>query len=303
VPPRPGRPARLLLLLAVLAVLAGCGAAEPAEALPDETIRFASYDFQENQILAEVYAEGVRRAGLPVVVQHGIGTREIVAPALQQGVVDVVVDYVGTALVFAGPLSAPPTATSEEMHADLDRTLGERGVVVLEAARAEDQNGFAVTTAFAAAQGVGTLTDLAPLAPGLVFGGPSECPDRPLCLPGLEAVYGMEFGEFQTMPSRAATVEALIAGQIDVGLLETTDARLAIAPIMLLTDDRALQPPENVVPLVRAEVADRWGTRLTGALDETSARLTTPGLVRLNRAVELDGLTPAEAAEQWWAGY
>ena len=29
------------------------------------------------------------------------------------------------------------------------------------------------------------------------------------------------------MPSRAATVEALLAGQIDVGLLETTDARLA----------------------------------------------------------------------------
>ena len=31
--------------------------------------------------------------------------------------------------------------------------------------------------------------------------------------------------------TRAATVEALIAGQIDVGLLETTDARLEIAPV------------------------------------------------------------------------
>jgi osmoprotectant transport system substrate-binding protein len=113
----------------------------------------------------------------------------------------------------------------------------------------------------------------------------------------------LEFGEFQIMPSRAETVEALVSGQIHVGLLETTDARLGIAPIMLLVDDRALQPHENVVPLVRAEVADRWGERLRRALDETSARLTTPGLVRLNRAVELDGLTPAEAAAQWWEGY
>ena len=32
------------------------------------------------------------------------------------------------------------------------------------------------------------------------------------------------------MPSRGATVEALMSGQIDVGLLETTDARLAVAP-------------------------------------------------------------------------
>jgi osmoprotectant transport system substrate-binding protein len=297
------RPARCAAAVLVVAVLASCGSAQPSQAAPEGTIRLASYDFQENQILVEVYAEGVRRAGLPVSVQHGIGPREIVAPALQQGVVDVVVDYLGTALVFAGPASSAPATTPEEMRADLGRILGERGVVVLEAARAEDQNGFAVTTAFAAAEGVGSVSDLAGPAPELVFGGPPECPNRPLCLPGLETVYGLEFAEFQIMPSRAETVEALISGQIHVGLLETTDARLGIAPIMLLVDDRALQPHENVVPLVRAEVADRWGERLRRALDETSARLTTPGLVRLNRAVELDGLTPAEAAAQWWEGY
>jgi osmoprotectant transport system substrate-binding protein len=82
--------------------------------------------------------------------------------------------------------------------------------------------------------------------------------------------------------------------------VETTDARLAIAPIMLLIDDRALQPHENVVPLVRAEVAERWGERLTDALDGTSARLTTAELVRLNRLVEIDGRTPEEAARVWW---
>jgi osmoprotectant transport system substrate-binding protein len=185
----------------------------------------------------------------------------------------------------------------------LEETREERDVEVLEVARAEDQNGFAVTTAFAARHGVGRLSELAALAPELTFGGPPECPDRPLCLPGLREVYGLEFGAVRSMPSRAATVEALVAGQIDVGLLETTDARLGIAPVTLLTDDRALQPRENVVPLVREDVAERWGDALTDALDETSAHLTTAGLVRLNRAVELDGATPAEAAAQWWAGY
>jgi osmoprotectant transport system substrate-binding protein len=101
------------------------------------------------------------------------------------------------------------------------------------------------------------------------------------------------------MPSRVATVEALLTGQIDVGLIETTDARLAVAPIQLLIDDRGLQPPENVVPLVRTATLDRWG-ELRVALDEVSARITTNDLVQLNRAVELDGLTPAEAAARWW---
>jgi osmoprotectant transport system substrate-binding protein len=264
------------------------------------TIRFASYDFPENQILAEVYAEAARRQGLAVSVQHGVGTREVVAPALQQGVVEVVIDYLGTALAFARPESTDLPRVPEEMHAVLERTLAGRGVAVLRPAAAEDQNGFAVTTAFSVEHGVIRLSELRPLAPELTFGGPPECPERPFCLRGLEETYGLRFGEVRAMPSRTATVEGLRSGQIDVGLLETTDARLAVAPVVLLIDDLGLQPPENVVPLVRTDAIDRWGTELRTALDGVSARLTTGDLVELNAAVELRGLTPAEAAAQWW---
>ena len=102
------------------------------------------------------------------------------------------------------------------------------------------------------------------------------------------------------MASRAATVEALLAGAIHVGLLETTDARLATAPLLLLEDDRSLQPHENVVPIVRTEVLDQWGDPLRTALDQVSTRLTTKDLIELNHAVSLDGRTPAEAALRWW---
>jgi osmoprotectant transport system substrate-binding protein len=298
--PRP----RWAALSAALLALAACaqGGTGPTGPAPGDVVRFGSYDFPENQILVEVYADAARRAGLPVEVQHGIGTREVVAPALEQGAIDVVVDYLGTALGFARPGAPELPQEPEELHAELAATLGERGVEVLAAARAEDQNGFAVTTQFAADHGVGRLSELGPLAGGLVFGGPPECPDRPLCLPGLREVYGLDFAEFVAMPSRAATVEALLSGQIDVGLLETTEARLTVAPVLLLIDDRGLQPRENVVPLVRREAIERWGERLRTALDEVSARLTTADLVRLNRAVQLDGLTPAEAAARWADG-
>jgi osmoprotectant transport system substrate-binding protein len=286
----------------LLALLTACGGGTPAPVAPTDVVRFASYDFQENQILVEVYAEAARRRGVEVSVQHGIGTREVVAPALQQGVVDVVVDYLGTALLFARPAFPELPHTPEEMHAVLSRTLGGRGVAVLDAAAAEDQNGFAVTAAFAAERGIDRLSDLAPLASELVFGGPPECPDRPLCLPGLAAVYGLEFAEVLSMPTRAATVEALLSGQIHIGLIETTDARLAVAPIVLLADDGRLQPRENVVPLVRSAVADRWGEQLTDALDDVSERLTTADLTELNRSVELEGLTAEDAADRWWDG-
>ena len=262
--------------------------------------RGAFNDTQAQALGGHAIAEAVKRAGLPVEVEHGIGVREVVAPALEQGVVDVVVEYLGTALVYARPAGSELPVAPEEMRELLDETMADRGIDVLDAARAEDQNGFAVTTAFASEHRTAKLSDLAPLAPELTLGGPAECEDRPLCLPGLRQVYGLTFGEFRTMDSRAATVEALIAGQIDVGLLETTDARLEVAPVTLLIDDQGLQPHENVVPMVRQEVVERWGERLTDALDETSSRLTTTGLIRLNQAVELDGRTPEEAAAEWW---
>src|SRR3954463_10334987 len=220
-------------------LLAGCQSGSDDDGGPPDTIRIASYDFSENQILAAVYAEAVKRAGLPVSLQPGVGTREVVEPALEQGVVDVVIDYLGTAVEVADRGNGAEPATPEDLHTALRDTLGHRGVVALDAASAEDQNGFAVSTAFGTEHGVHRLSELAPLAGELAFGGPPECRQRPLCLPGLEKVYGLDFGDVQNMPSRAATVEALVAGQIQVGLLETTDARLSQAPVVLLADDRA----------------------------------------------------------------
>jgi osmoprotectant transport system substrate-binding protein len=300
--PVPVRRTAFAAMALVLILLTGCSAAArlPAEpSLPAGTIRIAAYDFLENQTLAAVYAEAVRRAGLPVTVQAGVGTREIVEPALEQARADVVVEYLGTAEAFVRR-GEPSAGSTAQVRAALSEALGRRGVTVLEPAEAEDQNGFAVSSSFAAEHHVGKLSELAPLAGSLVFGGPPECPDRPLCLPGLKEVYGLRFGQVVSLSSRSATVEALLAGQIQVGLLETTDARLQTAPVLLLIDDRSLQPHENVVPLVRTAVLDRWGDRLREALDGVSERLTTQELVALNRAVEVDGLSPEDAAREWW---
>ena len=103
--------------------------------------------------------------------------REVVAPALEQGVVDVVVEYLGTALVYVQPLGSELPVAPEEMRELLEETMADRGVDVLDAARAEDQNGFAVTTAFASEHGTGKLSDLAPLAADLTR-WPAECLDR-----------------------------------------------------------------------------------------------------------------------------
>ena len=157
------------------------------------------------------------------------------------------------------------------MRTALADRLSGRGLSVLRPAPAEDANGFAVRTAFARDNGLTRLSDLRPLAGRLTFGGPPECPQRRYCLQGLQASYGLGFKAFRPQQTREATATALETGEIDVGLLETTYGRLVDGRVTLLTDDRELQPRENVVPVVRTEVLRRYGTRLTEVLDGLSA--------------------------------
>ncbi len=146
------------------------------------------------------------------------------------------------------------------------------------------------------------MSDLRPVAPGMVFGAPPECPERRFCLAGLISVYGLTFKEFRALDAGGPlTIGALEGDEIDVGLLFTTSPAIATSDLVLLADDRGLQPAENVVPVVRTAVLERYGGPLRRAVDSVSRLLTTEELVGLNRAVEVEGATPADAARAWLA--
>jgi osmoprotectant transport system substrate-binding protein len=268
----------------------------------DESIKVASFDFSENWILAEIYAQAIRRAGIPVEMLSNLGTREVVGPALEQGQVDFVVDYLGSALEAADPDNPATHGSPEYARHELQKALVGTGVVVLGAAAAQDQNGFAVTRETAAGLSSRSISALAPSASSMVLGAPPECTDRPYCLIGLRTVYGLHFAHMQEIDTRSATATALESGEIDVGLLETTDARLAGGDFVLLRDDKGLQPRENITPLVRQQIIDEYGQPLVDAVDSVTSRLTTADLVELNRRVELAGISPAEAASDWLDG-
>ena len=63
------------VLALVLVALVGCSGQEPAPVPDTAAVRFAAYDFSENQILVALYAEAARRAGLRVAVESGVATR------------------------------------------------------------------------------------------------------------------------------------------------------------------------------------------------------------------------------------
>ena len=190
-------------------------------------------NFSESATLAEIYAGALRAAGFDSDVQT-IGNRETYEPALELGDLTVVPEYAGTLTEFLNKkvngADADPVASS-----DLDATmiqltaLGEQvGLVFGQPAAAQDQNAFAVTAAFAEANGVSTLSELAAACGQIVLGGPPECPERTFCQLGLEDVYGLEISEFLSLDAGGPlTKSALTQGAVTLGLVFSSDAALA----------------------------------------------------------------------------
>ena len=293
---------RSALLLAVATVVAVACDAEltptPTSILDDDAITIGSFDFPESELLAELYAVALERAGLTVHRQFGIGPRELVQPSLQRGLIELLPEYSGSALNFVTGEEAA-TADTNATHDALIEAMAPRGVVVLDASSAQDQNGFGVTRRTAERLNLRNVSDLAPYADRLMFGGPAECPERPLCLMGLRDVYGLEFEGFLALDaSGPLTKAALTSGEVVVALMFTTSPALLDEGLVLLTDDLGLQPAENVTPVVHAAALERLGPELADAVNAVSRRLTTEELRLMNGEVQ-DGRPVREVVADW----
>jgi osmoprotectant transport system substrate-binding protein len=264
-------------------------------------ITIASFTFAESRILGEIFAQHLEDGGFPVERALSLASREIVEPALEQGAVDLVPEYAGAALEFL------TRGKGDRPSSDTDATMGrlrdlfeDRGVTVLDPSDVQNRNTLVVTAATARRLDLQTVSDLREAAPDLVLGGPPECPERPLCLPGYERRYGLEFRDFVPLDvGGVATVGALEGGEIDVAVLFTTDAMLSDPSFVELIDDLGLQPAENIVPVVRSDIVDAYGDELVDRLEDVTRRLNLNDLRALNEAVEVEGRDPADVAEEW----
>lgn len=292
------------LVVALAACTSSSGRVLPAAAKPSGqhgmVISVGSFDFPESVLLAEIYGEVLAAEKFPVRILPDLGPREVVDPALMDGLLQLVPEYAGSALEFFSLGRVSATSDPGAANRALAGLVAGRGLVAARPAAAQDANAIVVTAATAARYGLRSIADLAKVAPRLVFGGPPECPGRAYCLPGLKRVYGLRFRAFIPLDAGGPlTLQALEAGYIDVALLFTTDPNITAQHLVVLADDRGLQPAENVTPLVRSDVIARYGPHLVAVLNKVSALLDTGTLRALDARVELAGQDPRLVAGNW----
>ncbi len=262
-----------------------------------------SAGFTESTLLAQMYAQLLDKAGYSTTIKT-VSNRELYEPALQKGQIDVVPEYAATMAEFLNQkvngADAKPVASP-----DLDATVtalkklaGPRGLTVLPAGQAVDQNAFAVSASFASQHHLKTLTDLGKAHVPVKLAAGDECPDRPFCEPGLKKTYGIDVTGID--PKGVGTTQskaAVQAGTDQLVLTTTTDATLSDFHLVLLQDDKKLQNADYVLPIVNTKHAG--GSAVSGALDKLTKVLTTADLTKLDDQVDGRRMKPADVAKDY----
>ncbi len=291
---------RFLAALAALAFTAtACGSTSGGSTSPSPkgTLTVAGFNFPESSILAEIYGQALAKDGYTINYKLLLGNREVVAPALESGQIDLYPGYAATDLEYynkaAGEANGDATATT----AKLNSRLQPLGLVALTPSAAVDQNAFAVTKDTQTKYSLTKLSDLAPIGNKLTLGAGPECPTRPYCQPGLKTTYGINFKAFKPLDTDGPLTRAAFKnGSIDVGLVFSSDGDLNSLNLVVLQDDKHLENADNVVPVLRQAAASAEVKTVLNAID---AKLTTADLVNMNSQVSLQHQDADAVAKAW----
>lgn len=298
----PTRPSKLLRVAAVAVALtfglAACGGDdEPAGGGGSKgDIKVGAFDFPEGRLLANVYAAGLKKAGYNATVVQ-LSQREAVQAALQKGDIDVVPEYVSSALNFYKSGSA--TADDAKNLATLKEAAQAKGVTFYTPAPATDNYAYVVSKDFSDTNQVTTVSQLAAYSQKtpIAFGGTQECRDRSYCKLGLEKTYGMKIGSYKVIVlSSQPAVDGLLKNDYQAAVFNSSDGVLSVNPVVILEDDKGLNPNDNIVPAVNAKKAT---PELEQALNDLSGKLSQDELLRMNKETQNDRRPVEKVAEDF----
>lgn len=252
-------------------------------------------NFTESQVLAEVYAQALKAKGLDASTKPPIGSREVYVKALQDNSIQIVPEYTGNLLLFVDKNAT--ATTQEELATALPTALQPDNLKIGKISAAADQDVYVVTKEFSEQNNLTSLADLSKVSSNIVLGGPSELAKRAYGPEGLKGVYGATLKQFKPYDSPAVKTKDLLDGKIQMGEYFTTESAIADNGFVPLADPQSMILPQNIVPLMRADVADN--PQVAAALDPVQAALTTEELTALNKQVDVDKMDPNEVAGTW----
>lgn len=307
---------RIALLFSVLLLalsLVACGTPGDAGGGPEEEqtpVVVATMLDSEGGVLGKMILQILEANGIPTVDKVNFGTPDILRKALENGEVDLVVDYTGSGQYYHPEDATDTTIWNDpvagyEFTRDLDAEAFD--IRWLAPAPANNTEMIAVTRAFSEQNGIRSMSDLAAY---INAGNPfklicsASFAENTMGLLGYEEAYGFQLGNDQLITlssgNTAEMLKALAEGTngVNASLVYGTDGALDQLNLLVLEDPMQVPPVYLPAPVVRGAIADRYPVIET-ALEPVFASLTLETLQKLNAQVAFEGRSPADVAKAY----
>jgi osmoprotectant transport system substrate-binding protein len=303
---------RLLVgvVAASAALLTACGSDSSSSTATDGgssapadkgTVRISGQNFTEAEIVADMYAAVLEKAGYSPDV-HLVDTRDVYMKLVPDKI-DVVPEYTGAIVEFLngtynGSNAQPITVSDPQQTIDKAQPLlKKKGVTLLDPSPATDANAFFVTKKYSDDNSVTTLSDLK--GKSVTLAAAPDCKGRLDCEGGLSGTYGIKITKILPLGyATQQTYDSVTKGESQLGETSTTDGTLESQDLVLLDDDQHIQPAQNLVPMVSSEFLQAHPD-VADPLNELMSKLTTDDLTQLNAEVSVDRQKPEDVAQQW----
>ena len=292
--------ARIVKSLCIAAVLALIASAPSRAAAP--AVIVSSKLSGESALIGEMIGMILKGAGIPTVDRLRLGATPVVRRALLDGEVDLYVDYTGNGAIFFDMPSNPAWKSFRrgyQLGARLD--LERHRIVWLTPAPASDTWALAVRRDVAAKYHLRTMSDFARWVRGggkAVLACSAEFANAGT-LRSLERTYGFRLRSGQLIVLAGGETAAMIAAAAartdgtNTAMVYSTDGGIAAADLIVLKDDRHVEPVYAPVPLIREAVLREYPA-IAARVKPLMESLDRETLQKLNERMQVDG-EPLEA--------
>ncbi|AEV37495.1 Choline-binding protein [Pseudovibrio sp. FO-BEG1] len=262
----------------------------------------------EGGLLGNIIALALEDAGLPVERRLQLGGTQVVREALLADQIDIYPEYTGNAAYFHNEADSNIWKDAKAGYARAAELDGEKnGLVWLQPAPANNTWAIAVTGALASQNNLATMSDFgAWVAKGgdVKLAASTEFVSSPAVLPAMQEAYGFKLSPDQTVVlsggDTAATIQAAARGTsgVNAAMAYGTDGGVAATGLVVMTDDKGVQPVYEPAPVIRSETLKEY-PQVADVLNPIFAGLDLATLQELNGRIQVGGEPAAVVAKDY----
>ncbi|MDE5413253.1 glycine betaine ABC transporter substrate-binding protein [Alkalihalobacterium chitinilyticum] len=275
-------------LLSFTLFLTGCGSSEETGGdATDRPIVVSGKNWTEQYILSQLIAIYIEETtDYSVDLKDGLGEVAILTPALQNGEIDLYVEYTGTGLEAVLGEQAEVGESSESIFNRVkegyEQTYNATWLQPL-----GFENNYTLAYSENADFKADTYSDIAKRSADLSFGAPHAFYERQG--DGYDAfadAYNFEFAKRESFDPNVM-YQALIQGDVDVIPAFTTDGRIERFNMQTTTDDLGFFPRYDAAIIVRQPILDLYPD-LEDVLNQLAGQISEQDMQQMNARVDID---------------